>query len=164
MVFEDVRRLGQAWLLPEAALGAFLAERAPGGEPWPMPRGGAWLQAALAGKRGPIKPALMDGTRISGVGNIGASEACWRAQVPPDRAAPALVPGDWERLMAGIRGWIDDTLEAESGAEVVYLQEGGDNPFSVYGRAGQACRRCAAPIARSVQSGRATFHCPACQR
>ena len=164
IAFEDVRRLGQAWLIPEAELASFVATHAPGAEPWPAPRDGPWLQRALAGKRGPVKPALMDGRRVSGVGNIGASEACWRAGVAPDRAVPQLTAPEWSRLMDGLRGWIEDTLAAEDGEEIVYVQHGGPNPFRVYGQAGAPCPRCASPIERVVQSGRATFRCPGCQR
>jgi len=163
VVFEDVRRLGQAWLVLDAELPGFLATHAPGAEPWPVVRDGEWLRAALSGKRGPVKTALMDGRRISGVGNIGASEACWRAAVDPQRRVPDLSPPEWSRLMDGVRGWIGDTIAAEDGDEIVYLQHGGVNPFHVYGRAGAACPRCGAAIARLVQSGRATFHCAGCQ-
>jgi formamidopyrimidine-DNA glycosylase len=83
IVFEDSRCLGQAWLLYGDELQVFLAKHAPAPEPWPRPRDGRWLAACLAGKRAGIKAALMDGRRIAGVGNIGASEACWRARVDP---------------------------------------------------------------------------------
>lgn len=163
VAFEDVRRLGQAWLLDGAELTGFLRTQAPGCEPWPEARDGAWLQSVLAGKRGPVKPALMDGTRVAGVGNIGASETCWRARVAPERRVPDLSPGEWTALIDGLRGWVEDTLAAEDGEEIMYLQQGGANPFRVYGQPGAPCPRCATPIVRSVQSGRATFACPACQ-
>jgi len=163
IAFEDVRRLGQAWLIEADLLEAFLRVHAPGAEPWPETRDGVWLQAALAGKRGPVKPALMDGARVSGVGNIGASETCWRAGVAPERRVPDLSPGEWDALIEGLRDWVEDTLEAEYGEEIVYVQHGGPNPFRVYGQQGAPCPRCTAPIVRTVQSGRSTFACPRCQ-
>jgi formamidopyrimidine-DNA glycosylase len=163
VVFEDVRRLGQAWLLPATTLPAFLERHAPGAEPWPGRSGGAWLAEALQGKRGPIKPALMDNKRVSGIGNIGASEACWRAGVSPERPVQGISRDEFGRISDGVRGWIEDTIAAEDGEEIVYLQHGGDNPFHVYGRAGEPCPRCGAPIQRTTQSGRATFSCGGCQ-
>jgi formamidopyrimidine-DNA glycosylase len=163
IVFEDGRCLGQAWLLHVGELPAFVAKHAPAPEPWPQARSGPWLAACLAGKRAGIKAALMDGRRVAGVGNIGASEACWRAAVDPTTPVPALEPVQWTALMAGIRGWIDDTLAAETGDEIVYLQHGGRNPFQVYGRAGEPCPRCGAGIERLAQAGRSTFWCAGCQ-
>ena len=163
LAFEDVRRLGQAWLLEAPSLDAFFQVHAPGAEPWPEPRDGDWLRAVLAGKRGAIKPSMMDGSRISGVGNIGASESCWHAGLAPERPVPSLDAQDWARLARGLTEWIEATLAAEDGDEIVYVQHGGANPFQVYGRAGDPCRRCGRPIVRSVQSGRATFACAGCQ-
>ena len=66
--------------------------------------------------------------------------------------------------MSGVRAWIDDTLAAEVGEEIVYVQHGGPNPFKVYGRAGEPCPRCRSRLVRTVQSGRATFLCTRCQQ
>jgi formamidopyrimidine-DNA glycosylase len=163
VVFEDVRRLGDAWLVPAGDLSGFLEQHAPGPEPWPSPREGAWLARRLGRGRAAVKPALLDGRRLSGVGNIGAAEACWHAGVDPRTPLSALSPRQHDALMTGIRTWIEDTLAAEVGQEIVYVQHGGPNPFRVYGRAGAACPRCGHPVGRLEQSGRATFWCPGCQ-
>jgi formamidopyrimidine-DNA glycosylase len=163
IAFEDARCLGQVWWVDSGGLQDFFEQRRLGPEPWPERRSGAWWAQQLHGLRGPIKPALMRQERVAGVGNILASESCWRAQLHPGRPTPSLGPEDWERLAAGVHRTIEHTLSAESGDEIVYVNQGGEGSFSVYGRTGQPCFRCRTPIVRDVQSGRASFHCPSCQ-
>jgi len=161
VAFEDARCLGQIWWLDTEAMRAFFVERPLGPEPWPEVRDGAWWAAQLSGLRGPIKPALMRQDRVAGIGNILASEACWRARLDPRTPVPDVE--DWAALAAGMHQTIEHTLAAESGDEIVYVNEGGQGSFSVYGQAGQPCPRCGHAIERSVQSGRGTFFCSTCQ-
>jgi len=53
--------------------------------------------------------------------------------------------------------------EEEGDEPITYVEEGGDNFFLVYDRAGQPCKTCRTPIARIVQGGRSTYYCPRCQ-
>ena len=101
--------------------------------------------------------------RVAGLGNIAATESLHRAQVDPARLVPSLDATDWERLARGVRAYIEHTLDAETGEQLTYVQQGGSNPFLVYGRGDEPCPRCASPIQRIVQSGRATYFCGACQ-
>jgi formamidopyrimidine-DNA glycosylase len=56
-------------------------------------------------------------------------------------------------------------IARQEGPEITYVEEGGDNPFLVYGREGERCPRCRkAKIERVVQAQRSTFFCPRCQR
>jgi formamidopyrimidine-DNA glycosylase len=123
------------------------------------------LAARLAGRRRSIKEVLLDQNVLAGVGNIQATEALWRARIPPTRAAASLSPVEVRRLAAGIRRSIADTLAREEGPEITYVEEpGADNPFRVYGRAGEPCPRCGARLARIEQGGRGTVFCRRCQK
>ena len=120
----------------------------------------ATLHAALARKRGPIKPVLLDQALLAGVGNIYAAEACWRARIDPRRPAASLTPGEVRRLLAGLRKALEDG-HVNAGT---YRTGKRTRPFKVYDREGKACRRCGTPIERITQGGRSTYFCPGCQR
>lgn len=127
------------------------------------------LARALPSTRRPIKGVLLDQAVLAGLGNIYAAEALWRAKLHPEVAADRLDRPAIGRLSRAIERVLRDGLEllerdqAQLGS-VVYLQDAGsENPFVVYGRSGEPCPRCRAPIARTVLGGRATFHCPRCQ-
>lgn len=164
--FVDPRCLGEWHWHPDATLATVAAGLDLGPEPFPTPRSGAWWAERFRGVRGPIKPALLDGRRVAGLGNILASELCYRAHVHPATPVPALSTEAWDAIAASVVPLIDEVLHAESGDEIAFLHgEGRDapNPFQVYGRAGEACRVCAHVIERCKQAGRATFLCPGCQ-
>lgn len=115
------------------------------------------LRAALAKRRGPIKPVLLDQRVIAGLGNIYAAEALWHARIAPTAPASSLELADVSRLLAAIRKVIDRATGARyTGASV--------NRLAVYDREGKACRRCGTKIQRIVQAGRSTYFCPRCQR
>ncbi len=118
------------------------------------------LRAALARKRGPIKPALLDQRLLAGVGNIYAAEACWHARLDPRRSAASLSLAEVRRLLTGLRKALRDG-HVNAGA---YRSGKRTVPFKVYDREGEACRRCGAGIRRIVQAGRSTYFCASCQR
>jgi formamidopyrimidine-DNA glycosylase len=131
------------------------------------------LRARLARSRTPIKVAILDQTLLPGVGNIQASEALFRAAIDPRRPARSLSAAEVKRLATAILRSIHFTLQtfaAEGadggGADIGYVEErAAPNPFLVYGRAGARCPRCkAGTIVRIVQTQRATFFCPRCQK
>ena len=115
----------------------------------------AAIRAQLAGRRIPVKVALLDQRVIAGVGNIYAAEALWHARLDPRRSASALSRPEVARVLKGVR-----TALARAGGER-YFRGGGR--FAVYGREGEPCLRCGAPIVRIIQAGRSTYFCPACQ-
>ena len=160
--FVDTRRLG-TMEIRRGDLAAFFEARKIGPEPWPKPRPGPWWRERLSGVRSPVKTALMRQDRVAGLGNIAASEICWRAGLPPERPASDLATQCWERLGAAALAHIEMALEDLEQSPLRYLAEGGGNPFYVYGREGEYCRRCNAVILRSRQAGRVTFYCSGCQ-
>ena len=116
------------------------------------------LGAALAKRRGPIKPALLDQRVVAGLGNIYAAEALWLAKISPFTPASKLGAERRTRLVRAIR---DVLRRAPSGR---YWMSDRVTNWRVYDREGQKCKRCDGRIKRSVQGGRSTFHCAKCQR
>ena len=117
-----------------------------------------------------IKAVLLDQTVVSGVGNIYADEALWRARIHPARPAHAVSAAAARTLLAEVRAVMSDAL-AQGGTsfDALYVNVNGesgyfDRSLDAYGRAGAPCGRCGAAIARDVQGGRSTHWCPRCQR
>ncbi len=119
------------------------------------------FRAALARRRGPIKPALLDQKLVAGVGNIYASEALWEARIHPGSATNTLSRERVSRLRDAVRHVLDT---APSGRYYGRDEVPEHDLWRVYGRDGAPCRRCAAPLKRLAQAGRSTFYCPRCQR
>jgi formamidopyrimidine-DNA glycosylase len=122
------------------------------------------LHAALARTRRSLKEALMDQRTLSGLGNIHVSESLHRAGLDPRRPGSTMTEADTERLAGAIRDSLRAALANEDSDEpITYVEEGGENFFLVYDRAGQRCSTCRTPIERIVQGGRSTYFCPHCQ-
>jgi formamidopyrimidine-DNA glycosylase len=164
VAFKDSRRLGEAWVVEPASVGPFFEARAIGPEPWPDPRPAAWWRERFHGLRGPIKPALLRQDRVSGLGNIAASEILWRAKIDPRRSVQALTPAEWVRIADETPRFLHETIEAERAPEVILVEEGGEGPFAVYDEEGNPCPRCGATLERFVQAARSTYFCPKCQK
>lgn len=111
---------------------------------------------ALAAKRGPIKPVLLDQRVVAGLGNIYAAESLWRARISPFTAANALVPTQ----VSALRRAIAAVIRRATGSR--YTDDDAAS-LDVYDREALACRRCGTPIERMMQAGRSTFFCPSCQ-
>jgi formamidopyrimidine-DNA glycosylase len=115
------------------------------------------LRTALAKRRGPIKPVLLDQRVIAGLGNIYAAEALWHARIAPTAPASSLTLAEVSRLLTAIRKVIDRATGAR-------YTDSSVTRLAVYDRAGKACRRCGTKIRRIVQAGRSTYLCPFCQK
>jgi formamidopyrimidine-DNA glycosylase len=111
---------------------------------------------------------IMDQRVVVGVGNIYASEACFRAGLRPGLAAGRVGGARLDRLAAEIRSVLAEAI-AKGGSTIDdYRQVNGlsglfQNQFAVYGRTGEACRACGSLIRQSVIGGRSSFWCPRCQ-
>jgi formamidopyrimidine-DNA glycosylase len=166
----DMRRFGRLRVVPGARFGDIPRLGALGPDPLRDGIDAATLHARLARVRLPIKVALLDQTVLAGVGNIQASEACFRARLDPRRPAASLTRAEIGRLARAILVSIKYTLArfSDAGADagdgdIVYVEENRRaNPFKVYGRAGADCPRCGTPVHRIVQAQRSTFFCPGC--
>jgi len=161
--FRDPRRFGRMWWLADAA--SHFAGMGP--EPLSRAFHGCALSGRLASRRAPVKQVLLDPAVVAGIGNIYASEACFLARVDPRRPAHRLPQAEAERLARAIKTVLRRAIRLGSTvaprvagyrAEARFPDE-----FAVYGREGQPCLRCRAPIRRVVLGGRSTFFCPSCQ-
>ena len=167
--FNDVRRFGIMDLIAGDALEAHPLLRALGPEPLGNDFNGPALAAALKGKRTPIKAALLDQQVVAGLGNIYVCEALFFAGLSPRRLAYTVQGNRAEKLAAAVRQVLARAIEAGGSSLRDYVQANGElgyfqHEWAVYGREGEPCRRCGAPVKRLAQSGRSTFYCARCQK
>ncbi len=162
--FRDPRLFGRFEPAPAAALARVKAVAALGRDPLVDGLTVAQLRAAVGPSRQDLKVALMDQARVAGLGNIHAAEALFRAGLHPHRKPGSLSEDEWRRLHGAIHAAIAFGLAEEAAEELQYVEEpGAENPFLVYGRAGEPCPRCGATVKASTQGGRTTHYCPSCQ-
>lgn len=158
----DGRRFGCVHVVAAEEADAVLRD-GQGADAWTEPPTGGALRRVLKGKK-PVKPALMEQDRLAGLGNIHAAEACFRAGVSPATPCADLTDGQLDALAAAITAQLAFAIaEGDTDDDVAYVNLGGPNPFSVYGREGEACRACGTAIRAEEQAGRTTFWCPTCQ-
>jgi formamidopyrimidine-DNA glycosylase len=125
--------------------------------------------AALRRRRTGIKRALLDQSLISGVGNIYADEALWRARLHWARATDTMTRPVVRALLADVRAVLGDALRAGGTSfDALYVNVNGesgyfDRSLDVYGRDGAPCHRCGAPIRREPFMNRSSYRCPHCQ-
>ena len=160
---EDSRCLAEIWRAPAEGVPAFFDAIRLGPEPWPERREPAWWAERLGARAAPLKPALMDQARIGGLGNITASEICFRAQLSPHLPTRALTPAALSRLADAAWTFLEAAVADADADDLRYINAGGANPFLIYQRDGEPCPRCGETIRRTVQSGRGTWLCPRCQ-
>jgi formamidopyrimidine-DNA glycosylase len=164
----DPRRFGaMLWVRGPAERHALL--RGLGLEPLEEGFDGAALQRLARGRRIAVKHFLMNGRLITGVGNIYASEALFRAGIHPLRSVARISRPRWDRLAMAVRETLERALEAGGTTLRDYASlEGRPGEFgtqcAVYGREGEPCVRCGTPIRALRQGQRSTFYCPGCQR
>ena len=129
----------------------------------------AAFHAGLKARRAPIKQVLLAGDVVVGVGNIYASEALFLAGIRPTVRANRLSRPRADRLRAAIREVLARAVERGGSTLRNFSSASGQSGHfqteaAVYGRAGQPCVRCGAPIQQIRQGQRSTFFCPRCQR
>lgn len=169
--FNDPRRFGYMDLIAASDLDAHPFFKAMGPEPLGNSFNLPYLQKALAGKKAPIKAALLDQRVVAGLGNIYVVEALHRAGIAPGKASGAISAARLEKLYHAIRAVLEEAIEAGGStlsdyAGVDGAQGGFQHRFRVYDREAERCTAdgCAGVIKRAVHSGRSTFWCPRCQR
>jgi formamidopyrimidine-DNA glycosylase len=162
----DPRRFGAVLLSEAPERHPLLARLGP--EPLGPGFDAAYLHARCRGRRVAIKPLIMDGRVVVGVGNIYASEALFHAGIRPTTAARRLTRPACARLVAAIRRVLDAAIAAGGSSLRDYVGTAGEPGYfqlqtRVYDRAGLPCSVCRTPIRRIVQGQRASFYCPHCQ-
>ena len=125
---------------------------------------------ALRRKDSGIKRCLLDQSLVSGIGNIYADEALWRARIHYDRPARQMTRAQVTELLGHAREVMTAAL-AQGGTsfDSLYVNVNGesgwfDRSLDAYGREGEPCRRCGRPLVREAFMNRSSYRCPACQR
>ncbi len=166
--FVDQRTFGHLCFSPGGAeLPAAIAHIAP--DPLELAFDDELFAAKVRKRRTGIKRALLDQALISGVGNIYADEALWRASLHWARGTDALRRADVMRLLGAVRAVFAEAIHAGGTSfDSLYVQVNGqsgyfDRSLAVYGRAGEPCPRCGAPVLREKFMNRSSFRCSRCQ-
>ena len=125
--------------------------------------------AGLRGRRTGLKRALLDQTLVSGIGNIYADEALWRARLHWARPTATLTRPQGRAVLAAATEVMTEALSAGGTSfDALYVNVNGasgyfDRSLAVYGQDGKACRRCGAVIRRDSFMNRSSYSCPRCQ-
>jgi formamidopyrimidine-DNA glycosylase len=129
----------------------------------------AVFSAAIRRRRTGVKRAILDQTLISGVGNIYADEALWRAKLHYARATDTLRRPEVGRLLDAITTVMSAAIAAGGTSfDALYVAVNGesgwfDRSLEVYGREGEPCSRCGTAIRRQQFTNRSSYFCPKCQ-
>ena len=128
--------------------------------------------AAVAGirrRRTEIKRALLDQTVVSGIGNIYADEALWRARLHGLRPTEKLTRAQGRAVLTAASEVMDAALAAGGTSfDTLYVNVNGasgyfDRSLAAYGQADRPCPRCGTPIRREAFMNRSSYSCPRCQ-
>jgi formamidopyrimidine-DNA glycosylase len=123
----------------------------------------------LRSKHSEIKRQLLDQTVVSGIGNIYADEALWRAKINGARLASSLTRAKLAELLDAAADVMTDALgQGGTSFDSLYVNVNGesgyfDRSLDAYGREGEPCRRCGAVMRREKFMNRSSFYCPKCQ-
>lgn len=171
LLFHDVRKFGKLHLVPTNQLhqSVQLAPLAP--EPFSTEFSLDYLYETLQGSTQQIKLALLDQTKVLGLGNIYAAEALHRAGVNPKLSARKLSKPRTAQLHREIVNVLNEAIANEStlntdpeALDASYTGGTYEAMTRVYEREGLPCKTCSKPIRRIVQGQRSTYFCPQCQR
>jgi formamidopyrimidine-DNA glycosylase len=144
LALRDKRRLGRVILEPDYShLGPDAAEVSRDVFRRRVGRGGS-----------PLKARLLDQGVISGVGNLLADEALWRARLSPHRPAGELSDDELDKLRRALRAAVRDAIRGGGVHTGKLIAERGR---------GQRCPRCGGELTRETVGGRTTYWCPRCQ-
>jgi len=125
--------------------------------------------SALRRKHTEVKRALLDQTLVSGIGNIYADEALWRAQLHGRRPTDRLTRAQGRLLLSAAASVMTAALAAGGTSfDALYVNVNGasgyfDRSLAAYGQVGRPCARCGTPIVRESFMNRSSYSCPRCQ-
>jgi formamidopyrimidine-DNA glycosylase len=127
------------------------------------------VAAAMRRRHSELKRALLDQSLVSGIGNIYADEALWRAELHGARATFRLARPHGTRLLAAATDVMTEALAAGGTSfDQLYVNVNGQSGFfdrsmDVYGRGGLPCKRCGSAVGRERFMNRSSYCCPRCQ-
>ncbi|GIN86847.1 formamidopyrimidine-DNA glycosylase [Heyndrickxia sporothermodurans] len=167
--YRDVRKFGtmHLFLKGEEHLNLPLSQLGP--EPFSQAFTKTYLQEKLLKTERKIKPALLDQTIVTGLGNIYVDEALFRASIHPERKAKSLKDQEIVLLHQEIIQTLSEAVDKGGSTIRSYVNSQGQIgmfqlQLLVYGRNGEECRRCGTLIEKTVVGGRGTHYCPTCQK
>lgn len=166
LFFDDTRAFGQIFAATPALLDQWRFWRELG--PEPLEIDASCLEQRLRGSRA-IKASLMDQSVIAGIGNIYADESLFQAGIHPERETCSLREPEVEALLAALQGVLRASISQCGSSIRDYRDANGNvgsfqNSFQVYGRGGEPCVKCGAPLKKTRLGGRATVFCENCQK
>ena len=169
LTFSDMRRFGRGWILgaDHPDIEGYWRARV-GVEPLSDDFTPGVLAAALAGRRGPLKAALLNQALIAGLGNIYADEALFQAGLHPERVAGSLTADETVRLHEAIRDRLAVAVESGGASIDSYRDSLGQygsmqDRLRVHLHRGDPCPRCGDTVVKGRVAQRGTYWCPTCQ-
>ena len=166
--FTDQRTFGHMCVVRDGAeLPGPIAHIAP--DPFEAAFDPAALTARLRARHTGVKRALLDQSLVSGIGNIYADEALWRARLHWARPTETLNGPEVSRLLTAVREVLGEALAVGGTSfDDLYVNVNGESGYferslAVYGRAGFPCLRCGTPVRRDPFMNRSAYSCPRCQ-
>lgn len=165
LVFQDPRRFGGIWLVRD--LRSFFSPL--GREPLERDFNAHYLYGIVENRRVAIKTLILNQNLISGIGNIYADEALYRAHIRPDRAAGSLSKKESLHLSQAIKKVLEEGINSRGTTFRDYRDGNNQNGafqerLKVYGKTGQMCPQCGTIIERERIGGRSSHYCPNCQK
>lgn len=141
----------------------------PGPDPFSDSFNTKYLLEKSTGKRRPVKNFLMDARVVAGIGNIYASELLHRAAINPHSEIRLLKKEQWGKIIAATREILHAAIDSGGTTISDYADSEGRSGYfqihlRVYGKETDLCPACNSKIVKTVLAGRATFHCPKCQK
>ncbi|MCJ2186550.1 bifunctional DNA-formamidopyrimidine glycosylase/DNA-(apurinic or apyrimidinic site) lyase [Novosphingobium beihaiensis] len=169
LALNDARRFGSVDLVETDGLESWGPFAGMGPEPLGPDLTPRHLKQAFQGRTAPVKQLLLDQAIVAGLGNIYVCEALFRAGIRPDKEAGRVSRPALARLVPAIQQVLSESIAAGGSTIRDYAQPTGELGYfaaswQVYGREGEPCTTCGAPVLRFVQGGRSTFWCRQCQR
>ena len=167
--FVDQRTFGGIALVPTSDAGVPAPVSHIARDPLDPAFDDAGFATALRARRTELKRALLDQSLVSGIGNIYADEALWRARLHPARPTERLTRAQAITVLEAAREVLSEAL-AQGGTsfDALYVNVNGltgwfDRSLHAYGQAGRPCGRCGTPLVRVAFMNRSSSFCPTCQ-
>ena len=165
MDFNDLRLFGELKIVDDWRELKFIQELGP--EPFEI--NAKQFKELLKNRKTKIKVLFMDQKFISGIGNLYANEALFKAKIDPRRPANKLSNKEKELLFKEIKNILSKAIKYGGSSVDDYVRVSGNKGdyvkyLQVYDRAGEKCFRCKGIIKRIALSGRGTYFCPNCQK
>jgi len=166
--YRDVRKFGTMDLLPQGKEQSFMPLKKLGQEPIDPDFDQQRFKNRVQSKTVPIKQILLNQEIVSGLGNIYVDETLALSKIHPLRTGNSLTDQELDQIITAMKQVLEKAIEYGGSTirsyESFYGKGSMQDHLAVYGRTGQSCLFCGAPIEKIKVGGRGTHYCPVCQR